>query len=221
MIRIAMQFFGDNGGSGAGGTSASNNELNLGIASSDDWINRLQPQGGNTETADGGLTKAKRIETIMKQLHCSRSMAEKYAAAIEEYGENAEKIRSAQHSRNTSSDAYKSGKDLEEYIKNANRWAGGTTYHAITSDPEAFNATNSEGTVLSLGGTSTWYSTAGKAKQHAKVMLVSPTQSKGTGINRVSIHSGEKEVIASEASRYKIKKKYWEGKTLYVQVEEV
>ena len=52
-------------------------------------------------------------------------------------------------------------------------------------------------------------------------MLVSPTQSKGTGVNRISIKSGEKEVLASDESRYKIKKKYWEGSVLYVQVEEI
>ena len=84
---------------------------------------------------------------------------------------------------------------------------------------DTFEKSNNIGETITFKGTNTWYSN--KENVTGDVRLVSETQSKGTGINHLSVRSGDKEVIASDSSKYKIKKKYWEGNVLYVAVEEI
>ena len=209
MIHISVQFYSSGGTSsagGAGGKVAENTAKNLEIDSSKDWINNLKVQGTNPASGADNLTKEKRIDLIMEQLKISRNEAEKYAMALEEYGKNKPMSK-------------KAAKDLETFIKKAPRWAGGETYHSLDANADTFSKSDNIGETISLRGTSTWYSNKGNVK--GDVRMVSETQSKGTGINHLSVHSGEKEVLASDEARYKIKKKYWEGRVLYVQVEEI
>jgi hypothetical protein len=204
--RINIKLKGESGAGGAGGQTAENTAKNYEIDSSAAWQNKLKPQGGNPLDVEN-MSHAERVETIKKQLGVSDDLAERYAKAIESYGSDPQGMNS------------RTASDLESFIKNANRWAGGNTYHSLASSAEGFDKSRSVGETLNLNGTSTW--TSNKEKADGDVVLVSATQSKGTGINHLSVHSGDKEVIASDASRYKIKKKYWEGKTLYVAVEEI
>ena len=220
MIDINIKFFGDNGDSGAGGGGgfvANNVAANEAIDSSDAWRNDLKPQGANPPTSSGNLSQEERTELIMKQLSCTREEAQKYAEAIEAYGNHKAEMQEAIH--NVNSTYHKEALDLERYIKRSNRWAGGNTYMGMDVNAESFDRNNELNKVLNLKGASTWSSNAGNV--NGNVRLISPTQSKGTGINHLSVHSGEKEVLASDAARYKIKKKYWEGRVLYVQVEEI
>lgn len=210
MIHISMQFYksgGTSGAGGAGGTAAENTEKNMEIDSSKAWQNDKKPQGGNPPANKDNITHNERVDMIKKALGISDEQAEKYAKALEKYGHDP---------------AGMSGVDkatLEAYILDAARWAGGKTYHATNLNADAVEKASNIGDTVNLKGTSTWYSDKQEAK--GNVVYVSDTQSKGTGINNISVHTGDKEVLASDASRYKIKRKYWEGRTLYVQVEEV
>lgn len=214
--RINTKLKGDSGAGGSGGATANNIKKNYEIDSSAAWINEQKPQGKNPDTVDG-LTHGKRVDMIMDELNVSKETAEMYASAIEAYGEHTAAMQAAL--KDTTSQYHQKALDLESYIKATNRWAGGDTYRSLNVNAETFSKSNNIGETISFKGASTWYSNKENVK--GEVRLVSETQSKGTGINHLSVHSGDKEVLASDSARYKIKKKYWEGRVLYVQVEEI
>ncbi|MBR4544318.1 MAG: hypothetical protein IKO53_08955 [Lachnospiraceae bacterium] len=188
----------------------------FGVDSSEAWVNDKKPQGQNPDTVKN-LTHDKRVEMLMDQMDISKETAERYASAIEAYGEHTAAMQAAL--KDTSSPYHKQALDLESYIKETSRWAGGDTYRSLDANAETFSKRDNIGETISFKGASTWYSNKENVK--GEVRLVSETQSKGTGINHLSVHSGDKEVLASDSARYKIKKKYWEGRVLYVQVEEI
>lgn len=214
--RINTKLKGDSGAGGSGGATANNIKKNYEIDSSAAWINGEKPQGKNPDTIEN-LTHDKRVKELMNQLDISKETAERYASAIEAYGEHTAAMQAAL--KDTTSQYHQKALDLESYIKETNRWAGGDTYRSLNVNAETFSKSDNIGEAISFKGASTWYSNKENVK--GEVRLVSETQSKGTGINHLSVHSGEKEVLASDAARYKIKKKYWEGRVLYVQVEEI
>ena len=219
MIHISVQFFssgGTSGAGGAGGKVAENTAKNIEIDSSAAWVNDKKMQGANPDTVEG-MTHSERVDELMQGLKISREKAERYADAIEAYGRHTEAMQAAL--KDTSSPYHKQALDLERYIKETNRWAGGDTYRSLDVNAETFSKRDNIGETISFKGASTWYSNKENVK--GEVRLVSETQSKGTGINHLSVHSGDKEVLASDSARYKIKKKYWEGRVLYVQVEEI
>ena len=214
--RINTKLKGDSGAGGSGGATADNIKKNYEIDSSAAWINGEKPQGKNPDTVKN-LTHDKRVEMLMDQMDISKETAERYADAIEAYGRHTSEMQGAL--KDTSSPYHKQALDLESYIKETNRWAGGDTYRSLDANAETFSKRDNIGETISFKGASTWYSNKENVK--GEVRLVSETQSKGTGINHLSVHSGDKEVLASDSARYKIKKKYWEGRVLYVQVEEI
>lgn len=214
--RINTKLKGDSGAGGSGGATANNIKKNYEIDSSAAWINGEKPQGKNPDTIEN-LTHDKRVKELMNQLDISKETAEKYASAIEAYGEHTAAMQAAL--KDTTSQYHQKALDLESYIKATNRWAGGDTYRSLDVNAETFSKSDNIGETISFKGASTWYSNKENVK--GEVRLVSETQSKGTGINHLSVHSGDKEVLASDSARYKIKKKYWEGRVLYVQVEEI
>lgn len=214
--RLNIKLKDSSGAGGAGGAVAENVKKNYEVDSSAAWINGEKPQGKNPDTIEN-LTHDKRVKELMDQLDISKETAERYASAIEAYGEHTAAMQAAL--KDTTSQYHQKALDLESYIKATNRWAGGNTYKSLDVSADTFEKSNNIGETITFKGTNTWYSN--KENVTGDVRLVSETQSKGTGINHLSVHSGDKEVIASDSSKYKIKKKYWEGNVLYVAVEEI
>jgi len=210
--------FSSGGSSGAAGAAGRVEKAAaaFGVDSSEAWVNDKKPQGQNPDTVEG-LNHDKRIKMLMDQLNISKETAERYASAIEAYGEHTAAMQAAL--KDTASQYHQKALDLESYIKATNRWAGGNTYKSLDVSADTFEKSNNIGETITFKGTNTWYSN--KENVTGDVRLVSETQSKGTGINHLSVRSGDKEVLASDSSKYKIKKKYWEGNVLYVAVEEI
>lgn len=104
---------------------------------------------------------------------------------------------------------------IENYIRKAPKWNGGTTHRGISVSDEEIKKYEI-GSQISMGGTSSWSSNNDTALQYAKrnatngksnqVVFHCNTQSKGTSIRHISVFQDEDEVLCSSDSSYIIEK---------------
>lgn len=111
-------------------------------------------------------------------------------------------------------DAKSISDSIEEYIKAAPRWNGGTTYRGCTVSDEELASYKVGNIIEGMGGTSSWSATQNIAEGFAvrnvsfdrpnSVIYHCDTQSKGTGIRHLGVFEHEDEVLCSKDSVYEI-----------------
>jgi hypothetical protein len=177
------------------------------------WDNDLKPRG--QIDLPPNITKA---EFIAKELKVDASLAKRYDTAISRFtNHDYKKIRAYQCGQQVSN--YKEIKqyadDLEEYIKRGPRWNGGETFRGMSLSNKDLSFYE-VGKTYDMRGVSSWSSDIDVAVEFAEdsvqnsVVFHSPTQTKGTAIQHLSVYDGkggfrnEHEVLASKDSNYRV-----------------
>lgn len=196
---------------------------------------------GNTATQSGHLegslyNTAAGVEWIRQATGASPQTAKSYQQAVEGFSYQWDyEIRyyqkngtfAASHHGHSDDSVKKKAEDLENYIKAAPKWAGGTTYRGVSLNDADLKAIKVGKPVnANNGGSASWstnqYTAEGfsNGKNPNRVVFISPTQSKGTSIKHLSKFKGENEVLTSKDSQYIVKKKYKKSNVTYVEVVE-
>lgn len=124
----------------------------------------------------------------------------------------------------------KAQNEVEKYIAFAPKWYGGKTYRGVALNDSAL-AGLKKGSVVDMGGTSSWSSRLMTAQAFAddnaehselnRVVFQSGTQQRGTSVTHISQHRFENEVLVSKYARYKVNKVTKKKGITYVDVEEL
>lgn len=178
------------------------------IIKKNEWDNGLKPRGQLPH-----IEKENIYSFVANELGISEEKSIDYVDSVTSFTDMLfTEIRRYQRGETVSTDVRKISESIEEYIKAAPRWNGGTTYRGcLVSDAEL--SLYKPGYIInSMGGTSSWSNIKEIAIGFAKskpmyerpnpVLFHCDTQSKGTGIKHLSIFEEESEVLCSKESKY-------------------
>lgn len=174
------------------------------------------------------------IAFVAKELGVSAEEADKYARTMSMYcSDYYSDIRRFQRGEKllTGEERFvaEMASAIEDYISKSPKWDGGITYRGVALSDDELSSWQ-VGTNHDMGGTSSWSEVDSVATEFAdhnatygkpnKVIFVSPTQTKGTGIAHLSAYYGEQEVLASKDARYKVLKREQKGDYLWITLKE-
>lgn len=196
-----------------------------GIIKKTEWDNGLSPRGQLSEDIIEQLNGYAEADEeayyrfIADELGISVDKAKEYTDSVMAYTDAGSDIYSEvrRYQRQeplqfmSEEDVSKLSNDIEEYIKNAPRWNGGTTYRGVTvSDDELTKY--QKGYRVTMGGTSSWTGTKqiaidfssrnASSERPNEIIYHCETQNKGTGIKHMSVFQEEDEILCSKDSIY-------------------
>lgn len=173
-------------------------------------------------------------EDTAAYLGVSVEQAKELYGSVNAYtGSQYKDMRAAQRGELDSEHYRRMASNLETYIDEAPKWAGGTTYRGLNLDQETaatlLKDWNKGATIDINGGTASWSTRLGVSEnfadyygKSAKLVFSCKTQRRGTSVKHISQHSLENEVLVSKDVRYRVvgtpKSK---GGYTYIEVEEV